>query len=115
MGLLQIIKMENTKPKFDQWAIVELMGHQKVAGKCTEETIAGANLLRVDIPETTAQQAFTKFFGPSAIYTITPVDEQTARVAADEMQQAPVSVWQKDSFISKIKSLPASEFEELPW
>ena len=36
--------------KFDQWGIIELFGHQRTAGRLTEEMIAGSNLLRVDIP-----------------------------------------------------------------
>lgn len=66
------------KSKFDHWCIVELFGHQKVAGHCTEENIAGTNFLRVDIPETSKQPAFTKYYGSAAIYAINPVDETTA-------------------------------------
>jgi hypothetical protein len=33
--------------KFDLWAIVELMGHSKIAGKCTEQSIAGSNMLNL--------------------------------------------------------------------
>lgn len=44
--------MNNQQTKFDSWCIVELFGHSKIAGKCTEENIAGSNMLRVDVPET---------------------------------------------------------------
>ena len=37
--------------KFEQWGIVELMGHQRAAGRLSEESIGGANMLRVDMPE----------------------------------------------------------------
>ena len=59
------------------WAIVELMGHQKIAGKVSEETRLGTVLLRVDVPEIEGCGAFTRYFGGSAVYGITPTDEPT--------------------------------------
>ena len=32
------------------WAIVEMMGHVKLAGLISEQVIAGGKLLRVDVP-----------------------------------------------------------------
>ena len=44
--------MSEPKPKaFEQWCVVEIMGHQSVVGRCSEEQIAGATLLRVDVPD----------------------------------------------------------------
>lgn len=37
--------------RFDQWGIVELMGHQRVAGHITEQQVGGTNFVRVDIPK----------------------------------------------------------------
>lgn len=37
--------------KFEAWGIVELMGHQRVAGRLSEQPLGGGNLLRVDIPD----------------------------------------------------------------
>ena len=37
--------------KFDQWAIVELMGHVKLAGRVTEEKRFGVEMGRIDIPQ----------------------------------------------------------------
>lgn len=112
--------MDNTKPKFDHWAIVELFGHSKIAGRCTEENIAGTNLLRVDVPDTVAQPAFTKYYGAAAIYAITPVDETTARLAAESIPQAPVGVWQGDEFIKKVNERRLAiagpdEVDDLPY
>lgn len=50
-------------------------------------------MLRVDVPETTTQPAFTRFFGNSAIYSLNPVDEQTARFMADKIQVKPIDSW----------------------
>ena len=68
---------------FESYAIVELMGHNRIAGKVTEEVVAGAAMLRVDVPQTSSKQPFTKFYSPSAVYAITPTDEAVAQRAAE--------------------------------
>ncbi len=108
--------MSDQKSKFKHWCIVELFGHSKIAGHCTEENIAGCNMLRVDVPETKLQPPFTKYYGAAAIYAINPVDETTATLAAEGIQMAPVQTWQADSFIEKVNAnktaLPASSKNE---
>jgi hypothetical protein len=37
--------------KFDSWAVVELFGHQQIAGRVTEASIGGCSFLRVDVPD----------------------------------------------------------------
>lgn len=49
--------------KFESWAIVELFGHQKIAGRVAEQQIAGTVMLRVDVPEADGQAGFTRFYG----------------------------------------------------
>ena len=34
---------------FEGWVILELMGHRRIAGRCAEQKIAGAEVLRIDI------------------------------------------------------------------
>ena len=68
--------------KFETWAIVEVMGHNRFAGFVSERAIGGASLLQVDVPETDGRPAFTKLLGVSSIYAITPCTEETARAAA---------------------------------
>jgi hypothetical protein len=75
------------------WSIVELMGHNVIAGEVTEQTIAGAAFLRVDVPEIDGAAAFTKFYSAAAIYAITPTDEATARQAAARLAVRPVTPW----------------------
>jgi hypothetical protein len=86
--------MSNENNGFKQHAIVELFGHNKVAGLVTEQQIGGASFIRVDIPATDRFEAFTKFYHPNAIYAITPTDEETARRAAHHIDQAPVRNWE---------------------
>ena len=99
--------MNSTTEKFEQWCIVELMGHQKIAGRCTEQNIAGSNMLRVDVPATLgtsqmiAQAAFTRFYSSSAVYAIHPVDEATATAMAGKLQQAPITIWDMQEILKK--------------
>jgi hypothetical protein len=81
------------KPTFDQWCIVELMGRQVIAGRVTEQTIGGCAFLRVDVPETEKQPAFTRFYGQAAIYAMTPVSEDVARIALRRFTPEPVNVY----------------------
>jgi hypothetical protein len=91
--------MTTQPPTFETFAIVELFGHSRIAGRVTEQVIAGQGFVRVDVPELPAlgycksQASFTRMFGPGAIYSITPVDEQTACAAAQSMRVEPVNVY----------------------
>ena len=79
--------------KFEQWAIVEIMGHQRYAGLVTEQVVGGTSFLRVDVPKINGLPGFTKLFGSSAIYAMTIVDEETARAAANADRQRPLDEW----------------------
>lgn len=80
--------------KFESWAIAELLGHKKIAGFVTEHTLGGTALLRIDVPETANRQAYTKYFGTSSIYCLTPTTEPIARAAAEQLAkwQSPIPV-----------------------
>lgn len=89
--------MDNTE-KFEGWAIVEMLGHKRLAGLVSEATIAGTGLLRVDVPETdhrlrgyvdgqyretpTTKAGFTTYVAPGSLYRLTPTSEEVAREAA---------------------------------
>jgi len=76
---------------FSQWASVELMGHQRVVGRCSEEMIAGHPMLRVDIPD---GEAFsTRYYGSSAIYCLTVISEDVARKICGRISQQPSFAW----------------------
>ncbi len=79
---------------FDAWAVVHLFGRHTVAGRASEQKIAGQDFLRVDIPEVDCRQARTVLYHPNAVYDIEPVDEETARLVAQTHQPAaPVHEW----------------------
>lgn len=75
------------------WAIVELMGHNRIAGLVSEAELGGTVFLRIDVPEVENIAGFTKFYGTSAVYAITPTDEDTAREAVKHFRQRPIETW----------------------
>lgn len=79
--------------QFKSWAVVEVMGHVTYAGYVTAETVAGAAMLRIDVPEVGARPAFTKYISPGAIYGITPCTEETARLKAEGLHADPFNCW----------------------
>jgi hypothetical protein len=83
-------KIENEKKTFDEWALVELFGHARIVGRVTEATIGGGAFIRVDVPNGQGAIAFTRFFGPNAIYSISPITEQTAMGMAANIGAEPV-------------------------
>src|SRR3984885_13132476 len=66
------------------WALVELFGHQRIVGFLSQQTFGTGVLFRVDVPDLikdgeTVRDGFTRYFGLSAIYSITPVSEEIVR------------------------------------
>lgn len=76
-----------TDAKFESWGLVELFGHQRVAGRITEQQVGGCNFVRVDIPQ--AEGFYTRLFGQGAIYAINLTDEAAARVLASRYADKP--------------------------
>jgi hypothetical protein len=93
MDMTKEESMTDTDPgPFDGWVILELMGHRRLAGRLTEQQIAGSGFLRLDIP---CEPPVTQFYSPSAVYAITPASEVTARQAAGVLSRpAPVEQWE---------------------
>lgn len=80
--------------KFDEWAILELMGHRRLAGKISEQTIGGASFIRIDVPEASGGLPATQIYSPAAVYCITPVSEEVARAVASRNRPEPVHRWE---------------------
>lgn len=79
--------------KFDQWAILELMGHRRLAGKVTDAEIGGGSFIRIDMPMKDGSTS-TQFYSPGAVYCITPTTEEIARKMSLAYQPEPVSQWE---------------------
>jgi hypothetical protein len=94
--------MEEKQIKFESWAIVELFGHNQLAGKVTTENIAGQEFVRIDVPKTTKVPAFTKYHLPTAVYGLTPVDEDYATRMADRINAQPINDYKHNEIIREI-------------
>jgi len=87
---------------FDQWAILELLGHVKLAGRVTEEEHFGAKLGRIDIP---SGDGFTsQYFSGGSIYRMTPTTEEIARSVAARNAPTPAHRWE-------LPALPAARLQ----
>ena len=89
--------------RFDQWAIVDVMGHQRYIGRVTEQVIAGKGFVRVDVPESKGESGFTKLIGPDEIHSISPVSEQLAREMCGRKKQYPIEFYE----LPEVRRLPA--------
>lgn len=81
--------------RFEQWAVVELFGHQKIAGRVSNAQIGGATFIRVDVPQISdGAKGFTRFYSPSAVYGINPVAEHIAKEMAKRIDSRPIVAWE---------------------
>lgn len=86
--------MSSSEKPFDQWCIVELFGHQRIAGRVTEQTVGGCAFVRVDVPAVGDIPGYTRLLGQGAIYAINPVTEELSRAAAAAYRAVPVSPYE---------------------
>jgi hypothetical protein len=106
----------------EMWAVVELFGHQRAAGKLTTQNLGAACLLRLDVPEIRRSRdkfdykenkwehfeetvpAHTRFLGVGSIYAINPCSEETVRAILIKLGAGPV----QEYIGPTIRALPAS-------
>jgi hypothetical protein len=102
---------DEQKPAFEGWVILELMGHRRLAGYLSEQTIGGTSFLRIDVPGESRNVA-TQLYSGSAVYCITPTTEAIARTVAKGSEPAPVTRWElREERALKPPSAPYSEAE----
>jgi hypothetical protein len=58
------------------FALLELMGHQKMVGLVRETKLAGAGFLQVDSIDEEGKFTFSRYLGPSAICAINPISKE---------------------------------------
>ncbi len=109
--------MEN---KIELFAIVELFGHQRIAGILSEQTIGGSSFIRVDVPEVEDSPAFTRMFHPNAIYAINPVTEEMMKHSAASIKSKPIQPYDAREMLVRIEQLKLSSVtvegsDDLPW
>jgi hypothetical protein len=133
---IEVKGMDQQQAKFEGWAIVEMMGHQREIGFVTTEYFGGAALFRVDTPEIPEREfeltrpeymnvgsryaevpagskvkrpalpAKSRLVAPAALYALTPCTEETARKAIEEHQPRALIVLDIPQ-----SALPAAEIE----
>jgi len=97
--------------EFVEWALIELFGHQRIAGKVSSQEVGGSSFVRVDVPVVNGRPGFTKLYGSNAIYAITITDEQTATLAAGHYHVEPMNKWTIKDMLGDQAALPAHEPE----
>ena len=103
--------------EYEGWAVVELMGHRQRPGYVREVEMAGAKMLRIDIP--TAGGDVTEFYGAAAIYSIRPTAEEIIRDQVDRWNDPrpirPVEYRDRDAprALERV-SVPQGAFDDEP-
>lgn len=109
--------MDTPQAKYEGWAIVDVLGHQRYVGFVTTEAYGQAVLFRVDVPALEARErvtkapgyfsgrgycpagttvlegavdGYTKLIGSGSIYTLTPCTKEAALAALEAMQARPL-------------------------
>jgi hypothetical protein len=91
---------------YEGWAVVELMGHVRMAGRVSEAPMFGTALLRIDIPN--GDSYTTQFASGGSIYRLTPCSEEVARAIAHGGQPMPIEPWE----LKRIKGPRPIDLEE---
>ena len=100
-----------SEEKFEAWAIVDLFGHTKTAGRISEFVLGGETFIRVDIPDGT-EKFHTELYGKSAIYKIALVDEPIAREMASRLGSRPVHRYELGNLIEEARRIEATAAED---
>jgi hypothetical protein len=106
---------------FEGWAILELMGHRRLAGWVSEQTIAGAAFIRLDVADegdpaspgstydpSSDSYVATQFYSPQALYCLTPTTKEVALAVARFNKPAPVQRWE----LPAAQETPGAEFAD---
>ena len=72
------------------YALIEMMGHQKMVGLVRETKLAGAGFLQVDQLDDNGQLFNTRYLSPGAIYAVNPISEELAKAISKNYQHQPV-------------------------
>lgn len=104
---------EQQEKKFEAWGLLELFGHQRIAGKLTEQTVGGCHFIRIDVPESGDVPEYTRFFTQGAIYGMTITSEDVARKLADAFRARPIHAYEL-RLPPPLPSVPAEPSEDDP-
>lgn len=102
---------------YEGWAILEVMGHRRLAGFVSEVEMYGVKMCRIDVP---SEPPATQFYGGGAIYCMTATTEEMARAVAKTMNVAPVQRWEMPQLTAPAPSrtddtAQEEDAEQVPW
>lgn len=95
---------------YEGWAVVELMGHRRLAGYVKQVEQYGAVMLRLDVPEVDGRGAVTQFYGGGSVYCLTPTTEEIVRAVCRKDHPAPVSRYE----LPAPKPAPVPTYDDEP-
>ncbi|WP_080057165.1 hypothetical protein [Spirosoma aerolatum] len=104
--------MNQQAQPLELYAVVELFGHNRMAGKVSEYNLGG-NFIRIDVPETSTQGAYSRIVNPSAVYAINPVTEEVATAMAERLQTKPIEAWDLREMEKRLLALRSAQNEPL--
>jgi hypothetical protein len=86
--------MDDMEQAFDEWCVVELLGHRRLAGRVREVQIAGTGMLRLDVPATDGHASQTQYVAPGSVYALHPTTEEIATALAAQCRPQPIQRWE---------------------
>lgn len=95
--------------QLDTPAVVQLLGHHRIAGHLRTVSLAGKSFFQLSIPAHNSRPAHTRFISPSAVYDIQPVDEAAMLAVLPTCNDSPVNAILMDHFRQEFarRSTPA--------
>lgn len=103
--------MSETIEQTEIWALVELMGHVRLVGKVSQDTSLGPALTRVDVPAVAGCPAFSRLLGAASIYSITPLERETAIQMAASLKAQPLEEWSARRLVESMDHARAPRLE----
>ena len=100
--------MDVKTEKFSEHAVIEMMGHRKIAGKISESEIGGSTLLRVDVFNGEGQVDRTEYIGVGSIYCLTIVTREAAVAVAKNYTPKPSFAY---DLPTSVRALPSAEYD----
>ena len=78
---------EDTTPEFEEYAKVELFGHQQLIARVTKAPIG--DFIRCDVFDAKGRTAFTRLVNPKAVYAINLISKSLALALAKQSAAEP--------------------------
>lgn len=102
--------VNSTDEALEFWAFVEVMGHNKIAGRLTTRKLGTSVMLQVDVLKVDGSgTAYSKLYNPASLFSITPVDEAFCLKWA---KQAAAYDFKPVPYVDEQRQLPAGHYED---